>query len=153
MAFRRLKRKKGEEELELVEEEILIEEADDEYVLLKAFMSKNPEVAFSYAINRIDELKVEVSSLSKEKDSLDRLNTTLQDDIEDAFRFPAGVEAKQLFGKLVFFILHGNRSDRSDCFQLVLIQGGRGTEIRRQHRSQHFFHFRLVAPLVRQEGA
>jgi chromosome segregation ATPase len=92
MAFRRLKRRKDEEELELVEEEVMIEEADDEYVLLKAFTSKNPEVAFSYAINRIDELKVDVSALTREKESLEQLNTALQDDIEDAFRFKEQID-------------------------------------------------------------
>ncbi len=94
MVFRKLlKREKGEEtEVGLPEEQVLIEEANDEYVLLKAFMSKNPEVAFSYAINRIDELRVEVSSLDKEKKSLEELNTALQDDLEEAFRFKEQME-------------------------------------------------------------
>ena len=86
MAFRLLKREKDEEDLELVEEEVMIEEADDEYILLKAFTSKNPEVAFSYAINRIDELKIDVKSLTIAKESLEKLNTSLQDDLEEAFR-------------------------------------------------------------------
>ena len=93
MAFRVLRRGKEEEEdLELVEEEVMIEEADDEYILLKAFMSKNPEVAFSYAINRIDELKVDIKNLNSERDSLDKLNTSLQDDLEEAFRFKEQIE-------------------------------------------------------------
>ncbi len=72
--------------------DISIEEADDEYVLLKAFVQENPEVGFSYAINRIDELKVAAASLIKEKDATERVNTSLKEDLEKTFQFKSQLE-------------------------------------------------------------
>jgi len=92
------------------EEEVLIEEADDEYVLLKVFSRENPQVGFSYAINRIDELKVAVGSLTKEKNALEEMNMALKEDLEQSFQFKDQIEAlkdqlisreKELSGKSV----------------------------------------------------
>ncbi|MEE8401111.1 MAG: hypothetical protein V3R86_03045 [Candidatus Hydrothermarchaeaceae archaeon] len=69
-----------------------IEEADDEYVLLKVFSKENPDVGFSYAINRIDELKVSVTELKRERNDLEKLSSTLQDDLEGALRFKDQIE-------------------------------------------------------------
>ncbi|MEE8167670.1 MAG: hypothetical protein V3T58_02215 [Candidatus Hydrothermarchaeales archaeon] len=64
------------------EDDVGIEESEGEYVLLKIFERESPDIGFSYAANKIEELKKDISALKAEADSLSGVNATLRVDLE-----------------------------------------------------------------------
>jgi len=75
-----------------LEEQMGIEEAEGEFVLLKIFERENPDIGFSYAATKIEELKKLINSLKVEVDSLNQTNSKLRMDLERVLPLKGAVE-------------------------------------------------------------